>query len=263
MWEWKLPLESILRRLGSVLAATVLVLGVASCGSGDSEPEGGKVTVFAAASLTEAFTELGKQFEAEHDGTSVEFSFAASSDLAGQIDQGAPADVFASADEPNMDKVVEAGMNDGEPEAFVGNVLEIALPVGNPGNVSGIEDFAKAGLKLAVCDTEVPCGNAASMVFGKAGVEPQIDSFEPDVKSVLTKVELGEADAGLVYHSDVLASGDRVDSIPIPQEFEVVNTYPIVLVRDAPNPDGGREFIDLVLSEAGAAELEKWGFRKP
>lgn len=251
------------RRFAAILAALALSVGVAACGNSDDSDSGEKVTVFAAASLTESFTELGKQFEAEHEGTTVEFSFGASSDLAGQIDQGAPADVFASADEPNMQKVVDSKMNDGEPQVFAGNVLEIAVPKDNPGKVTGLEDLSNPDLKVAVCDLEVPCGNAASQVFEKAGVKPEVDSYEPDVKSVLTKVELGEVDAGLVYHSDVLASGEKIDSIVIPKRYEVINTYPIVVVKDASNPDGGREFIDLVLSEAGQAELEKWGFRKP
>lgn len=254
-------MKSACLRVGVGALATVLALSMAACGSGDSDRA--EVTVFAAASLTEAFTGLGRQFEAENDGATVAFSFAASSDLAGQIDHGAPADVLASADQPNMAKVVEAGLNAGQPRTFAGNVLEIALPPGDPGEITGLTDFAKPDLKFAVCAPGVPCGNAASEVFEKAGVEPQVDSYEPNVKSVLTKVELGEVDAGLVYHSDVLAAGERIESIPIPKRFEVVNTYPIVLVGDASNPDGGREFIELVSSEYGQAELERWGFRKP
>jgi len=251
--------------LAALAAVAGLAFALAACGSDDSGSGGGggKVTVFAAASLTEAFTELGKQYEAEHDGSSVAFSFGASSDLAGQIDQGAPADVFASADEANMEKVVESGMNDGEPRNFAGNVLEIAVPKGNPAGIKNLDDFADKALKLAICDVEVPCGNAATEVFSKAGVDASIDSYEPDVKSVLTKVELGEVDAGLVYHSDVLAAGDRINSIPIPKQFEVVNTYPIVAIKDAANPDGAQDFIDLVLSEDGQAEMKKWGFREP
>ncbi len=242
----------------------VLAVGVAACGSEDSaSAEDGKVTVFAAASLTEAFTELGKRFEEQNEGTTVVFSFGSSSDLAAQIDQGAPADVLASADEPNMEKVVDAGMADGEPEAFAGNVLEIAVPKGNPGRVKGLADFSDGGLRLAICDLDAPCGNAAGEVLRKAGVDASIDSYEPDVKAVLTKVELGEVDAGLVYHSDVLAAGNGIESIVIPSADQVVNTYPIVVVKDAGNPDAGREFIELVLSDEGQAELAKWGFREP
>lgn len=237
---------------------------LAGCGSDDSESgEGGDVTVFAAASLTEAFTVLGQEFEREHAGLEVEFSFGASSDLAGQIDQGAPADVFASADESSMQRVVDSKMADGSPEAFAGNVLEIALPKGNPGEVRGLNDLAEGELLVAICDLEVPCGAAATEVFEKAGVQPSIDSYEPDVKSVLTKVEMGEVDAGLVYRSDVIAAGESIDSVTIPKRFEVVNTYPIVGIKGSGNPEGARQFIDFVLSEAGQAEMKKWGFREP
>jgi molybdate transport system substrate-binding protein len=253
------------KRLLAIAGALILAIGVVACGSSDDSDSGdsGDLTVFAAASLTEAFTNLGKQYEAEHDGAKVKFNFASSSDLAAQIDQGAPADVFASADEPNMQKVVDADMADGDPQAFAGNVLEIAVPKGNPGKITGIDDFSDKDLKLAICDLEAPCGNAATEVFDKAGVDASIDTYEPDVKSVLTKVELGEVDAGLVYHSDVLAAGDKIDSIKIPQADQVINTYPIVVVKDAGNPEGGQDFIDLVLSDDGQAELAKWGFRAP
>ena len=254
------------QRLVSITAALFLSAGVSACGSGeDGDQDGadGKVTVFAAASLTEAFTELGLQYESQHEGTEVEFSFAASSELAAQIDQGAPADVFASADEANMEKVVDSGMAEGEPVAFAGNVLEIAVPAGNPGNVEGLVDLGKDDLIVAVCDFEVPCGSAAEEVLGKAGVEASVDTYEPDVKSVLTKVELGEVDAGLVYHSDVLASGDRIESIRIPEGVQVVNTYPIVVIEGSDNPVGGEDFIDLVLSDTGQAELGERGFRVP
>lgn len=252
------------RSIGAVLSALVIVTGLVACGSGESSGRGGeKVTVFAAASLTEAFSEIGRQFERENAGTEVEFSFGASSDLAGQIDQGAPAEVFASADEVNMQKVVESGMNGDEPVAFAGNVLEIVVPIGNPAEVSSLEDLSDEDLLVAVCDVEVPCGNAASRVFSKVGLEPAIDSYEPDVRAVLTKVELGEVDAGLVYHSDVLAAGDRIQPIRIPEAFEVVNRYPIVTIKGSGGTEGATDFIDLVLSDAGRSVLKRWGFREP
>lgn len=238
-------------------------LGLAACGSGSKGSADGDITVFAAASLTESFTALGKVYEKEHQGSTVTFSFAASSDLAGQVNSGAPADVFASADEPNMKKVTDAGSNAGEPVNFAANVLEIAVPKGNPGKVKGITDLGRTNLTVAACATEVPCGSAARGVFAKAGITGAIDTFEPDVKSVLTKVELGEVDAGLVYHSDVLAAGDKIDSIPIPKADQVVNTYPIVVVKDGKNQKGGQAFIDLVLSKRGKQELKRWGFRSP
>lgn len=265
MWEWKLRLRTTGKQFAATLATLALAFGLFACGSSDDSGsgDGGDLNVFAAASLTEAFTNLGKQYEAEHEGVEVKFNFASSSDLATQIDQGAPADVFASADEPNMQKVVDAGMADGKPQDFASNVLEIAVPRGNPGKVTGLEDFSDKSLKLAVCDPEAPCGNAAVEVFGSAGVDAAIDSYEPDVKSVLTKVELGEVDAGLVYHSDVLAAGDKIDSIEIPEKVQYINVYPIVVIKDAGNPEGGQDFIDLVLGDQGQAELAKWGFRAP
>jgi molybdate transport system substrate-binding protein len=253
------------RRLLAVLGALILAIGLVACGGSDDSDsgDGGDLTVFAAASLTEAFSDLGKQYEAEHDGAKVKFNFASSSDLAAQIDQGAPADVFASADEPNMQKVVDADMTDGDPEAFAGTVLEIAVPKGNPGNVKSLDDLSREDLLVAICDVEAPCGNAATEVLGKAGVDASIDSYEADVKSVLTKVELGEVDAGLVYHSDVLAAGDKIDSIRIPERDQVINVYPIAVVKGAGNPEGGQDFIDLVRGDDGQAELAKWGFRAP
>ncbi|MDQ5894149.1 MAG: molybdate transport system substrate-binding protein [Actinomycetota bacterium] len=247
----------------TAIGALLLSFGIAACGDSGKEGSDRKLTVFAAASLTEAFTELGRQYEGENEGTEVEFSFAASSELAAQIDQGAPADLFASADQPNMEKVVDSGMADGAPVTFAGNLLEIAVPKGNPGNVQSLGDLEGEGLIVAVCDFEVPCGNAAREVLGKAGVEASVDSYEPDVKSVLTKVELDEVDAGLVYHSDVIASGDRIESIPIPGEYEVINRYPIVAIKGAGNEQGAEDFIELVLSKRGQAVLEERGFLAP
>jgi len=254
--------------LSSLAVTAAVLLGFAATGCGESEEDspsgsGGGVTVFAAASLTEAFSELGDTFETRNDGTEITFSFAASSELAAQIEAGAPADVFASADEANMAKVVDAGLAGGRPRIFAGNVLEIAVPAGNPGDVEGLDDFSNENLLVAVCSPEVPCGNAAERVFRKAGIEASVDSFEADVKSVLTKVELGEVDAGLVYHSDVLAAGDGINSIVIPAENQVVNTYPIVLTEDSGNPGGGNEFIDLILSDTGRTELKRRGFLVP
>jgi len=246
-------------------AALVFLLAfvLSACGDGSGDSVDGKVTVFAAASLTEAFTELGKVYEGEHEGSKVVFSFAASSELASQIDSGAPADVFASAAELNMQKVIDEKLVEGEPQIFAGNVLEIAIPKGNPGGVKSLTDLANQDLRVAVCAPEVPCGNAAKTLFEEAGVEGSVDTFEADVKSVLTKVELDEVDAGLVYHSDVVAAGDSIDSIPVPEADLATNTYPIALLKDGDNQAGGQEFIDLVLSKTGQAELRKRGFRGP
>lgn len=249
--------------VSGLLFLLAFALGLSACGSGAGDPGSGDVTVFAAASLTEAFTDLGEIYEEENEGSDARFSFGASSELAGQISAGAPADVFASADEPNMAKVVAAGSNSGDPVNFAANRLVIAVPTGNPGRVNGLADLADRGLKVAVCAPEVPCGNAARKLFDIVGVKARVDTEEPDVKAVLTKVELGEVDAGLVYRSDALAAGDRVEAIGIPRSARALNTYPIVPTRDGDNPDAGRSFIDLVLSDRGQKTLQKWGFRSP
>lgn len=253
-------------RFVALLAFGLLTVGgLAACG-GDGQSDdssSGKVTVLAAASLTEAFEELGAVYEARNPGSEVLFSFAASSELAAQVNSGAPADVFASADEANMQSVVDQGMLEGDPVNFASNVLEIAVPAGNPGEIQGIDDFSKGDLTLAVCAPEVPCGAASALLLEKAGVEPSIDTFEPDVKSVLTKIELDEVDAGLIYHSDVLAAGDSIESFEVPEAELAINTYPIALLAGGDNPTGGKAFIDLVLSRTGQAELGKAGFRRP
>ncbi|MGB0121655.1 MAG: molybdate ABC transporter substrate-binding protein [Solirubrobacterales bacterium] len=239
-----------------------LAVSVSGCG-GDTGESSKKITVLAAASLTEAFGELGEIYETENPGSEVTFSFAGSSELAAQINSGAPADVFASADEPGMQVVVEAGMVDGEPEDFASNVLEIAVPDGNPGGIEDLADLARKDLKVAVCAPEVPCGNATRTLFDATGIEGSIDTYEADVKAVLTKVELGEVDAGLVYRSDVLAAGDTIESITIPDAAKATNTYPIALLKEGGNQADAQAFIDLVLSGAGQEQLERAGFEGP
>lgn len=255
----------IARRL-SVLAAVVLL---AACTSGTDDGAAaedglsGTLTVFAAASLTDVFTGLGEQLEADNPGLDVRFNFAGSSQLAGQIGQGAPADVFASANEPQMALVTDAGLADGDPVVFTENVLEIAVPEGNPAGVTGLADFARAELALAVCAAQVPCGAAAGQVFDAAGITAQPDTLEEDVKAALTKVQLGEVDAALVYATDVLAAGDEVEGIAFPEAEQAVNAYPIATLRAAPNPDAAAAFLDLVTSEEGQQALTDAGFRAP
>jgi len=254
----------------------VVVLGLAGCGgAGDeapAQPEDpgvdrpaslGSITVLAAASLTEAFSTLGDQLESEHPGTTVQFSFAASSELASQITAGAPADVFASASPATMDQVVQAGAVDGDPVVFARNRLQIAVPAGNPAGVSGLADFADKELKIGLCAPEVPCGDAAGRAFEAAGVIPAPDTLEPDVKAVLSKVTLGEVDAALVYRTDVRAAGNVVEGIDFPEAAHAVNDYPIAVLSGAPNHDGAQAFVDLVESPAGAAVLQKAGFEQP
>ena len=230
-------------------------------GSG-AEPVSGTVNVFAAASLKEAFTKLGQQFEAAHPGVKVVFNFGASSGLATQITKGAPADVYASASTANMDQVVTAGQA-ASPKNFAGNVMEIAVPPGNPAGVQGLSDLAKPDLKVAVCQATVPCGVTATKVFTNAKLTMTPVSQEIDVKAVLTKVTLGEVDAGLVYVTDVRAAGEKVKGIRIPTAVNASTKYPIATLTTAPNKAGGKAFTDYVLSADGAAVLTAAGFAKP
>ncbi|WP_018686015.1 molybdate ABC transporter substrate-binding protein [Actinokineospora enzanensis] len=248
------------------LAVTALaVLALAGCGT-TPEPSGsapagvtGKVTVFAAASLTETFTALGKDFEAAHPGTQVTFNFAGSSALAQQIQQGAPADVFASAAPANMQQVTDAVA----PVTFVRNQLEIAVPKGNPGHITGLKDFADAGRKIALCAEQVPCGAAAKKVFTATGITAAPDTLEQDVKAALTKVRLGEVDAALVYQTDVKSAGDAVEGIPFAESAQAINDYPIAVLAKAPNSAGARAFVDYVLSDKGRKVLTDAGFAAP
>ena len=229
-----------MRALPVLLAALLTLVG---CAAGAQTPD--RVTVFAAASLTETFTELEERFEAEH-GIAVDFNFAGSSALAQQINNGAPADVFASASPVNMDQVAAEVV---DPVVFATNRLQIVVPAGNPGGVTGLTDFADPDLVLAACQERVPCGRGASAVFAEAGVEPALDTLEPDVKAVLTKVRLGEVDAGLVYRTDVLAAdGDEVVGVDFPEAGAALNDYPVAALSAAPNTDGAKLFVEFVLS---------------
>ena len=252
------------RELWLLVAAAVLLTG---CGdsdggaaAGSSSPASGKITVLAAASLTDAFQALGDQFEAAHPGATVEFNFAASSALREQIIGGAPADVFASANESNMTQVVDAGQAT-NPTPFVTNVLQIAVPPDNPGQVAGLSDFAKSELLIGLCAEEVPCGEFGRQALSKAGVTASIDTNEPDVRGLLTKVENGDLDAGIVYHTDVLAAGDAVKGIEIPADQNVVATYPIAALSGSDRAELAAAFVEFVLSDAGQQVLGTFGFQ--
>lgn len=246
-------------RAKGLLAAAAAFASLAACGTGGAEAgSDDTVTVFAAASLTEAFTEIGSRFETEHEGVTVEFNFAASSDLAAQITEGAPADVFASADESNMDKVVAAGAA-AAPDTFARNQLVIAVPAGNPEGVTGLADLA--GLDFAACAQEVPCGAAAQTALQDAGLAPV--TYEADVKSTLQKLLLGEVDAALVYRTDALAAEGEVDAVDFPESAATVNAYPIAALEDAPNPDLAAEFAAYVLADDAQAVLRAAGFQAP
>jgi molybdate transport system substrate-binding protein len=222
----------------------------------------GTVTVLAAASLQEAFTALGKQFEAARPGVTVKLSFGASSSLAQQVNQGAPADVFASASPTNMKQVTEAG-GAIAPKNFVRNVMEIAVPPSNPAKVTGVADLARPGVKVALCQPQVPCGAVAAQVFKNAGITVTPVTLEQDVKSTLTKVELNEVDAGMVYATDVEAGGAKVLGVQIRAEINASTEYPIAALSKAPNSAGAQAFVEYVLSPAGQDLLGAAGFEKP
>ncbi|MFG2680981.1 molybdate ABC transporter substrate-binding protein [Streptomyces sp. NPDC048392] len=236
-----------------------------SAGASPSSPAevSGQVTVFAAASLKESFTTLGETFEKRHPGTEVTFSFAGSDTLAASITSGAPADVFASASPATMATVTGAGAAAGTPATFVRNQLEIATLPGNPEGISSLRDLTRSGLKVVLCDDTVPCGAAARKALDASGVELAPASYEQDVKAALTKVELKEADAAVVYRTDVKAAGDKVAGVDFPESAKAVNDYPITLLKDAPHTAAGRAFVELVTSAEGQRVLTGAGFRTP
>jgi molybdate transport system substrate-binding protein len=218
--------------------------------------------VFAASSLKEAFTTLGSQFEAANPGTKVVFSFGASSTLATQITSGAPADVFASASPKNMTQVVTAG-DASSPTNFVKNVMEIAVPPANPGHVTAVADLAKSSLKVALCQPQVPCGTVAAKVFKNAKITVKPVTLQPDVKSVLTQVELGNVDAGVVYVTDVASAGSKVTGIVIPDSVNASTEYPIAALSHSADSALAQAFVAYVLSDAGQSVLTADKFEKP
>ncbi len=248
----------------AVAAVLLLITGCGSQGDDQSGPtRRATLTVFAAASLKEPFTELGEKFEAEHDGVTVKLSFAGSSDLVAQIVQGAPADVFASADTKNMDAAHDANALHGRPVDFATNTLEIATPAKNPAGIDSLDDLAAPGLKVVLCAEQVPCGSAAHQVEKAAGVDITPVSEEQSVTDVLGKVISGEADAGLVYVTDVKAAGDKVDGVSFPESGDVVNTYPIATLEPAAGDGLAEAFISFVTGRQGQAVLAAAGFGKP
>lgn len=272
------PPRPLLTALAVVASALLAACATPSTGTGAGAPAGapdgapagapggqalsGKVTVLAAASLTGVFTTIGTAFEAAHPGTEVVFGFGASSTLAAQITQGAPADVFASASARTMDQVVAAEAADA-PRTFARNVMEIAVPPDNPAGITRLADLARPGVKLVLCAETVPCGSAARTVLAGAGLGVTPVSTEADVKATLSKVVLGEADAGIVYVTDVRAAGAKVKAITVPAEVNVATSYPIATLSASRNPDLATAFVDYVLSADGAAALTAAGFEKP
>ncbi|MGW0613825.1 molybdate ABC transporter substrate-binding protein [Streptomyces sp. NPDC002788] len=259
----------ILQVAGASAAALLTLSACSSSGTGSdkgssSSPKlSGTVTVFAAASLEESFKALGRTFEKRHPGTEVAFNFGGSDTLAASITSGAPADVFAAASTNTMAIVTDEKDAVGTPATFVRNRLEIATLPGNPDRISSLKDLTKPGLKVVLCDRTVPCGAAARKALDSGGVKLTPVSYEQDVKSALTKVELKEADAAVVYRTDVRAAGDRVQGVDFPESADAVNDYPIVLLENAPNPGTAKAFMALVRSAQGQKVLSGAGFLEP
>ncbi|RSN17384.1 molybdate ABC transporter substrate-binding protein [Streptomyces sp. WAC 01325] len=259
-------------------AGAAALLALSACSSSDSDSGrtsdssastsasdklSGEVTVFAAASLKESFTTLGKEFEKEHPGTKVTFSFGGSDALAASITGGAPADVFASASPKTMKIVTDAGGAAGTPATFVRNQLQLATLPGNPHKIASLKDLTKSDLKVVLCDRTVPCGAAAEKAIeaGKLKLTPV--SYEEDVKSALNKVVLKEADAAVVYKTDVKAAGDKVEGVEFPESADAVNDYPITVLKESQNSDAAKAFIALVQSAEGQKVLSEAGFLQP
>jgi molybdate transport system substrate-binding protein len=241
-----------------------LVALVASCSESTAPTEAtGEITVFAAASLKNTFTELGRRFEEANPGTSVDFNFAGSSDLVTQLLQGAPADVFASADEKNMTKAVDGGLVAGDPVDFATNTLTIVTPPGNPRGIAIFADLAEPGTTVVVCAPQVPCGSATEKVEQETGVTLSPVSEESAVTDVLGKVTSGQADAGLVYVTDAKGAGDKVTEVPFPESSTAVNTYPIAVLHNAENPAPAQRFVDLVTGPDAQQVLNEAGFAAP
>jgi molybdate transport system substrate-binding protein len=256
----------VARRL---LLATVAVAGIAtaSCGGDDAlqtstsgAAVAGTVVVFAASSLTEAFTAMGEAFRATNPAVEVTFNFAGSGDLVTQINEGAPADVFVSADDANMTKLTDAGGNAGAPVVIARNTFAIIVGPGNPQGITGLADLADPDLIVVLCADTVPCGKGAATVLANAGVTVTPKSFEEKVKGVVTKVTAGEADAGIVFATDVVAARDAAAGVAIADDLNAISNYPIVVTENAPNAAAAQAFVDFVAGAAGQAILAKYGF---
>jgi molybdate transport system substrate-binding protein len=255
-----------------VIAAALMLAGCAGSPSSPSPSPSrstapqltGDLTIFAAASLTASFDALAQQFHTLHPEVTVKpIDYDGSSTLATQIIQGAPADVFASADQANMDKVSAASLLDAKSTVFASNTLEIAVQKGNPKKITGLDSLADSGLQVVLCAPAVPCGAAAHKLLDADSVSVTPVSEEQNVTAVVTKVQSGDADAGLVYVTDVKAADGAVDGVKIPDASKAVNEYPIAPLTNAPNPKAAAAFSAFVLSPAGQKVLAKFGFARP
>jgi len=251
-------------RTALALGLAALVAGACSTSStGVDAPLAGDVTVFAASSLVDAFRTIGDDMKKSNPDARFAINFGSSSTLATQITNGAPADVFASADEANMQKIVDAKLTDGEAQLFASNRLEIAVAAGNPKKIGGLADLARPDVVLVLAAPTVPAGKYALEALTKAGVTAKPVSQEVDVRAVLNKVSLGEADAGIVYVTDVKSGAGRVTGVDIPDQHQVVAHYPIAVVKDSKNLQLAHRFVEYVASPAGQTVLAELGFSKP
>jgi molybdate transport system substrate-binding protein len=241
----------------AIISRLLVVMQLVACGRSDSQDDA-EVLVFAASSLTVVFEQFEADFEAEYPDIDVTLSFGASSALRVQIEQGAPADVIAVADRATADELVANGQIL-EPTVFATNSMTIAVPVGNPGNITSISDFVNERLLLGACAPEVPCGVYAEQIFAASAVEPSLDTAEPDVRSLVTKIASGELDAGLVYETDVLAADGELIGIAIAESANVRAEYPIAVLDGVARP-AAQQFVDFVLSETGQRILADAGF---
>jgi len=265
--------RSIMGVVVALASAATLVAGCSSSQTDSAAPTAGSsapstgitgdITVFAAASLKSTFTELGERFKTDNPGTNVTFSFAGSSDLVTQLTGGAPADVFASADEKNMTKAKDAGLIANAPVDFASNTLTIVTPPGNPKGIKTFADLAKPDTAVVVCAPQVPCGSATKIVEQATGVTLAPVSEESAVTDVLGKITSGQADAGLVYVTDAAGAGNKVTAVPFPESSGAVNTYPIALLKDSKNATTAKKFIDMVTSPDGQEVLSAAGFAAP
>jgi molybdate transport system substrate-binding protein len=247
------------------LVSTMLLAGTVACSSKSpsSSPTSGSIVVFAAASLKPAFTKISQQFKTDNPGSSVDFEFGGSSDLATQLTQGATADVFASADTAQMDTVVKAGLVAGNPTNFASNTLVIVTAPGNPKQIASFADLNKPGINVVICQKPVPCGSATQRIEDSTGVRLHPVSEELNVTDVLNKVTTGQADAALVYVTDALSAGDKVTTVKFPESAGAVNVYPIAVLKKAPQPALAQKFVTMVTADTGQNILAQSGFAKP
>ena len=262
-----------MKKITALVGAAALAVTLAACSTPAATPTTtetaaalaltGTITVYGAASLTQTFTDLATEFEAANPGVTVQTTFNGSSVLVTQIQGGAPADVFASADTANMAKLTTASLVEGTPVDFATNVLEIAVPTGNPAKITSFADLAKPGVKVVVCAPAVPCGAATVAVENATGTKLTPVSEETAVTGVLAKVETGEADAGLVYVTDVKGASGKVDGVKFAESAKAVNTYPIAALKDSKNPKAAAAFVKFVTGKVGQNVLSTAGFGKP